>query len=74
MVYMNEIVDDTHATTQGRVEVVLHAIVGPTLEKCRNFGPFVAELAVVLKEDLVLLFGPFAAVVELWCQMVVPPT
>ncbi len=64
-VLMDEVIHFSHAPSEGRVEVILYAIVSPALKVGGNFGPLVAQLAVILEEDLVLRWGPLPAVIEL---------
>lgn len=71
---MDEVVYLPHPPPQGRIEVVFDAVVSPTLEKSCYFRPFVSEFCMLFEKFFVLLFGPFATVIELGSEVIMPPT
>ena len=73
-VFVNKVINFPHATAKGGIEMVFDAVVSSAFKEGGYFGPFVAHLTVVPKQDVILLASPLAAVVQLRSQMVVPST
>lgn len=46
------------STSQRGVEMVLHAVIGSTLQLFAYFGPTISELGVQLEQDPLLFMGP----------------
>lgn len=67
-------VDLPQSLPEGGVEVILDVVISSAWEISGDMRPFVTQFCLDAEEDLLLLEGPFAVVVDTGLQLVVPPT